>query len=274
MPRNGTGTWSPPGSTWNPPVNGVTATATDWATLLADIATGLTQSISKDGQTTPTGNLPMGNNKITGLAPGTAQTDAVSFSQLGNFSGYTTTATNLTLTVANIGEYIKITAASVTITLPAGSALAAGSTFTFGTTTKFTIVRAGSDTISGPSGTGLTTLAMYGPCSVVWRGDVYEVVMGGDAFVTTAPASYLALPGGLVTQMGTSVQTLNGGGGGSVTFPVAFLNACFTVIVCNGDNAATALHPNVNGFNTTSFGFVFPAAGAISTRTNWVAFGN
>ena len=54
---------------------------------LSDIASALTASIAKDGQTTPTANLPMGSNKHTGvanasardqyLAAGQAQDDAV-----------------------------------------------------------------------------------------------------------------------------------------------------------------------------------------------------
>lgn len=81
MPRNGSGTFNLVSNSWNPAVNGVNATAADWQTLANDLATGLTQSVSADGQTPFTGNLPMGNNKITGLAPGTSATDAANFSQ-------------------------------------------------------------------------------------------------------------------------------------------------------------------------------------------------
>lgn len=81
MPRNGTGTYVPPASSWNPGINGVTATTADWNALLVDMTAALSQSISSDGQTPMTGNLPMGNNKITGLAAGTANTDAINFTQ-------------------------------------------------------------------------------------------------------------------------------------------------------------------------------------------------
>jgi hypothetical protein len=81
MPRNGAGTYNPPASTWNPGVNGVTATTADFNALLVDLSAAVTQSVSSDGQTPMTGNLPMGNNKITGLTAGTANTDAVNFSQ-------------------------------------------------------------------------------------------------------------------------------------------------------------------------------------------------
>lgn len=81
MPRNGSGTYNLPSNSWFPAVNGVTATSTDWNTTAQDIQAALTQSVSSDGQTAMTGNLPMGNNKITGLANGTAATDAATFGQ-------------------------------------------------------------------------------------------------------------------------------------------------------------------------------------------------
>jgi len=89
MPRNGTGTYDLVNNTWYPPVNGVLAQSTDWQTFIEDMASALTQSVSKDGQTPMTGNLPMGNNKITGLATGTANTDAVTVGQLYPLMGQT-----------------------------------------------------------------------------------------------------------------------------------------------------------------------------------------
>lgn len=74
MARNGSGTYSLPSG--NPVVTGDAIEAT-WANAtLSDIATALTQSLSKDGQTSMTGNLPMGGYKITGLGTPTVSTDA------------------------------------------------------------------------------------------------------------------------------------------------------------------------------------------------------
>lgn len=81
MPRNGAGIFSLVNNTWFPSVTGVLATSSDWMTFIQDIQSALTQSVSSDGQTPFTGNLPMGNNKITGLAAGTANTDAINFTQ-------------------------------------------------------------------------------------------------------------------------------------------------------------------------------------------------
>jgi len=97
MPRNGAGSYSLPNNSWFPAVNGVTATSTDWNNTAQDIQAAMTQSVSSDGQTPMTGDLPMGNNKIIGLAPGTANTDAANFSQtpgrLLNAVAFTATGT-------------------------------------------------------------------------------------------------------------------------------------------------------------------------------------
>jgi hypothetical protein len=62
MSRNGSGTYTLP--VGNPVVTGTTITST-WAnSTLTDIASALTDSLAADGQTTASGNLNMGTNKI------------------------------------------------------------------------------------------------------------------------------------------------------------------------------------------------------------------
>lgn len=79
MSRNGSGVYNLPAG--NPVVTGTTISST-WANnTLSDIATALTGSVASDGQTTLTGNLKMGSNKITGLATGTLPADAVTLAQ-------------------------------------------------------------------------------------------------------------------------------------------------------------------------------------------------
>ena len=82
MARNGSGTYSLPVNTWNPAVNGVSATASDWQSLIDDVETALTASLAADGQTPMTGNLAMGNNKLTGLAAGIAAGNSLRWEQL------------------------------------------------------------------------------------------------------------------------------------------------------------------------------------------------
>jgi hypothetical protein len=79
MSRNGSGTYSLPAG--NPVVTGTSISST-WAnTTLTDIATALTGSLAADGQTTATGALKMGSQKVTGMAAGSVSGDAVEYSQ-------------------------------------------------------------------------------------------------------------------------------------------------------------------------------------------------
>jgi hypothetical protein len=71
MARNGSGTYNLPAG--NPVVTGSTISST-WANnTLGDIGTALTGSIAKDGQTTPTANLPMGGFAHTNVADATVR---------------------------------------------------------------------------------------------------------------------------------------------------------------------------------------------------------
>jgi len=78
MSRNGSGTYSLP--VGNPVVTGTTISST-WANnTLTDIANALTGSLAADGQTTASGNLNMGTNKIINLAdPTNAQDGATKY---------------------------------------------------------------------------------------------------------------------------------------------------------------------------------------------------
>jgi hypothetical protein len=81
MPRNGSGTYTRPQSDY---VAGTTILATSVNSDLNDMAQALTASIARDGQTTPTGNMPMGNFRHTGVADGTARTDYAALGQTQN----------------------------------------------------------------------------------------------------------------------------------------------------------------------------------------------
>jgi len=65
-----------------PVVSGTTITSTAFNALTTDLASGLTNTITKDGQTNVTANIPMSNFKITGLGAATSSNDAVRLAQI------------------------------------------------------------------------------------------------------------------------------------------------------------------------------------------------
>lgn len=78
MPFNGTGTFSP-AVTY---VDGTTATAAGQNSQDTDIAAGLTNCVTRDGQSPATANIPFGGFKATGLANAASAQDAVTLAQV------------------------------------------------------------------------------------------------------------------------------------------------------------------------------------------------
>lgn len=106
MSRDGSGIYSLPAG--NPVGTGTTISSATHNTTLTDIANALTASIAKDGQTTPTANLPMGTYRHTGVSNGTARDQYAAVGQLqdntatvvGSVSGVDTITGSLTPALA------------------------------------------------------------------------------------------------------------------------------------------------------------------------------
>lgn len=90
-------------SVGQPVVTGTTISSTVFNALTADLATGLSTAILKDGTQIVTANVPMGGFRFTGMGAGSANTDSVRKSQVGQVLLYATTcATVSALTVTSI----------------------------------------------------------------------------------------------------------------------------------------------------------------------------
>lgn len=123
-PYDGSGLFSAytPG---NPVVTGTTISSTAFNNTINDIcANGLSFALTKDGQQVPTGNIPMGGFKLTGLGTGTAATDAATVNQSGEWqTGPTPTFISTTsfslvgnqTATFNFGRRLKTTNTSGTI---------------------------------------------------------------------------------------------------------------------------------------------------------------
>lgn len=109
MPYNGSGVFSLVAG--NPVVTGTVISSTVQNNTMSDIASnGLTNCLTKDGQTTPTANLPMGNFRLTNLGSATAGGDAVNATEVQNGTLITLASVTGTDTIAgsttpNISAY-------------------------------------------------------------------------------------------------------------------------------------------------------------------------
>lgn len=116
MPFNGNGVYSLPAG--NPVVANTTASSTVHNNTNSDIATALTNCVTKDGQSTPTANIPLGGFKLTNVGAATSVSDAVIASQIQN-NGLT-----------NLSSVSNTNTITATVT-PVPSAYATGQVFTF-----------------------------------------------------------------------------------------------------------------------------------------------
>ncbi len=105
MPYNGTGTFTRVYQWVNDAANGIYVDATRTDTDTNDIATGLSNCVTRDGQSPFLANLPAGGFKITGLAAGTVAGDSVNYTQyVAGFANpaFTGTATFVNITVSGV----------------------------------------------------------------------------------------------------------------------------------------------------------------------------
>ena len=100
MSRNGSGVYTLPAGN---PVVSQTVISSTWANnTMNDLASALTDSVAADGQTPMTGPLNLNSNKITNLATGTVNTDAINYAQFNTptFGGAVVCSSTLTVTGA------------------------------------------------------------------------------------------------------------------------------------------------------------------------------
>jgi hypothetical protein len=160
----------------NPVVTGTTISST-WANnTLSDIANnGLTNCLTKDGQQTPTANIPLGGFRITSLGNGTALTDAANLSQIQN-NGATVLGS-----ISGTGDAI------VAASAPSITAYTTGQTFIYTPTSTNTVTNptinisaVGAKTITQSNGLGLWSgaLAVGTPYQLYYDGTNFRVQTG------------------------------------------------------------------------------------------------
>lgn len=167
MARDGSGTFTRDGVAAS---TGATISASNYNNEILGIASALTASIAKDGQTTPTANLPMGSYKHTGVAAasGASRTEYVSgaVAQDGGVHWCST--------AGGTGNAITLTPT------PAIAAYAAGQVFRF-------IASANNTSTVTVAVSGLTAKAVQKATAAMASGDIasgatYEIVYDGTAF--------------------------------------------------------------------------------------------
>ena len=227
MAFNGSGTFLI-NTAGQPVVSGTVISSTAFNALTADLATGLSTAITKDGQTTVTANIPMSTYKFTGLGVGSAATDSANLSQVQS------TVTKLLNSVSG-ADTITATAS------PTLAAYAAGQMFYF--------VAAGDNTTSvtlNIDSLGAKAVTRDGSTALVAAdiksGEVIVVVYDGTRFQ-------------VVSQLNSA---------GNATFANVSITSALNVGGVATFSAGTAAAPSITTTGDTNTGIFFPAADTIA----------
>jgi len=111
MSFNGSGTFQI-NSAGQPVVTNTIISSTAFNALTADLATGLSTCLTRNGQSTPTANIPLGGFKLTNVGAATLAGDALSFGAAATVSA---------LTVTGITGLVKANGASPAAAATAGT---------------------------------------------------------------------------------------------------------------------------------------------------------
>jgi hypothetical protein len=183
MARNGSGTYN---RAVSPYTAGTIITAATVNSEMDDIATALTQSMARDGQSPAQANIPTGGFRLTGLGNAIASTDAAALGQITAAQAGAVAKAGDTMTGAlNFAPWVDLASAATT--------------------------DLGAQTSNNVRITGTTTITGFG---TVASGTVRQLRFAG-ALTLTHNATSLILPGGanIVTAAGDTATAVSLGSG-------------------------------------------------------------
>lgn len=234
MPFNGSGTFNRVYDWTDDRDNGVKIQADRMDTEMDGMATGLSTCLTKDGQTTPTANIPMGGYRITNLGDASARTDASTAGDLqdgdltyqGNDTG-SADAYAIALSPA-ITAYV----AGMTVTFVAANANTGSSTINVNAVGAKNIFFRGEALKGGEIATGQ-------PITLTYDGTQFNLMSMADAL---SPSAWIQFVGsGTATinaDYNVSSITDNGTGDFTITFSTAMSSDNYAFAGSSGTDAA------------------------------------
>jgi hypothetical protein len=211
-----------------PVVSGTVISSTAFNALTADLATGLSTCITKDGQTTVTANIPMANYKFTGLGVGSGAADSANLSQVQS-------------TVVKLLASVSGTDTITAVGSPTVAAYAAGQMFYFVAAGDNTgAVTLNIDSLGAKAVTRDGSVALA--AGDIKSGEVVVIVYDGTRFQ-------------VVSQLNSS---------GDARFANVSIASALNVGGVATFSAGTAAAPAITTTGDTNTGIFFPAADTIA----------
>lgn len=181
MPYNGSGSFTPytPG---NPVVTGTVISSTAFNATQQDIAAGLSNAVTRDGQSPLTANIPAAGRKLTGLGAGVVAGDSLRWEQLFSqgaeqdiASAATTDIGALNTTIVRVTGTTTITSFGTNYNGPRFVRFAGALTLTHNATT---LILPGGANITTAAGDAIIAVPVGNPSSG-WR--VMSIMSATDA---------------------------------------------------------------------------------------------
>lgn len=208
MAFNGSGTYSLPAG--NPVTTGTTISSS-WAnTTLSDIATALTNCITRDGQSPPTANIPHGGYRLTGLGQATTTGDALGWGQNANVSGLVVSTLSGVLK-ATTGTVLAATSGTDYAPATSGSAILKGNGLG-----GFSSATSGTDYAPATSGSAILKGNGAGGFASAVGGTDYQTAQSVTGIVKSSGTTRSAAVAGTdyaAPTSGSSILSGNGAGG-------------------------------------------------------------
>lgn len=196
MSRDGSGNYSLPAG--NPVGTGTTISSTVHNATMTDVAAAITASIAKDGQTTPSANLPMGGYKHTAVANGTARDQYASVAQLqdggphvvGSVSGVDTITGTLTPAITGYATGLRV------LLFPAGTNTTSATLALNGLAAKNILMPDGNDLLPSDLRANLPVQLVYDGTRFWMMSSnqitgTFTITLTGVSGTVTATASYV-----------------------------------------------------------------------------------
>jgi len=262
MSFNGSGTFVI-NSAGQPVVTGTVISSTAFNALTADLATGLTTTLTKDGQTTATANIPMGTFKITGMGAGTSSTDAVNLSQLQNSTGTFLTVSGTDTILGTVSPSITAYAVGQIFAFVAAATNTGAATINISSLGAKSITRLGSTALIAGD------LIINSVAFIVYDGTQFQL-LNPNTFTNltisgTATVVTLNVSGTSTFAAYTETITASGTVGASATLSIA-LGTVLTATLTSA-TACTFTMPTATAGKSFTLLLKQPAAGSATTAT-------